>query len=119
MHFDSRKAASTRDKIDSRKLPLLLPSQRLRSWLGREDSNLRMAESAFFTKNVLDPMIGHNITATATVNCVGRSANDTKRTDQDYPIVVRFIAAQLGYSRYVTRRKRFLRQASRSGRCKD
>jgi hypothetical protein len=45
IRFDSGKAASTRDKIDSRKLPLLLPYQRLRSWLGREDSNLRMAES--------------------------------------------------------------------------
>jgi hypothetical protein len=45
IRFGSGKAASTRDKIESRKLTSLLPYQRLRSWLGREDSNLRMAES--------------------------------------------------------------------------
>ena len=45
IHFDSRKTAPTRDKIDSRKMPFLLPYPWLIYWLGREDSNLRMAES--------------------------------------------------------------------------
>jgi hypothetical protein len=43
--FDSRKAASSRGKTDSRKMPLLLRYPWLIYWLGREDSNLRMAES--------------------------------------------------------------------------